>query len=226
MEHTFLNRLNDIFNNHGIEDGLEMEIANRGLRVSQVTPGKTILFIGHNPSFRIGDQPGGECLYCPIINDSYFSHYFKFAESIQQQDNWNYLDLFYYRHTEQAFTGSDSGWVSFLCRQLIVTQDIIESLQPKIIVICNTAAAKYTGLHASPDRSHGVWMGYKFEWDDNLGADRIKGVESSLGRVPELKTTKLMNVPVLFSGFNQYKSVHDRKRLEWHIRYVIRNGIE
>ena len=222
MESFFLNRLNEIFKDHGIADGLGAEIANRGLRVPQVSSGKTVLFVGHNPSFRIGDQSGGECMYCPSQKDSYFSHYFQFAEAIDQTDNWNYLDLFYYRHTEQAFTDSNSGWIPFLCRQLAVTQDIVEYLQRKIIVVCNTAAAGYWGLKASEDRTQGVWMGYNFLWDEQLGVHRIQGVAPSLGREPELETTNLMNLPVLFSGFNQYKSVYDRKRLEWHVRNIIK----
>lgn len=223
MDAIFLDRLTNLFTHHSITSAPSEEIAERGFRVPHIFPERQILFIGHNPSFRQGDQSGGECLYHPSFQDSYFKHYFQFAEMIGQKDNWNYLDMFYYRHTEQAFTSSDADWVPFLCQQLVITQDIVEYLQPKIIVVCNTAAAGYWGLKASDNRTQGVWMGYTFEWDDHLGVDRIQGVASSLGREPELEKTQLINVPVLFSGFNQYKSVHDKKRLEWHIQYIIRN---
>lgn len=69
------------------------------------------------------------------------------ADEVNCGNSYSHLDLFHWRHTQQhEFTpliGSPDKLKEFGRAQIDLTRVVIETLEPKVVVIANAAAAKY-----------------------------------------------------------------------------------
>lgn len=203
------------------------EITKRGVVCSQVNR-KKVLFVGMNPSYLNDSKPES---YSYNVNDAitgYSKHYKKFYDLAVNSgigQDWTYLDIFYFRETDQnkVFSmQSHSVWIDFLCEQLRLTQDIIEDLCPELIVVCNSGAKIFLGKDVSIDKNgidEHIWLGYQFEFNENLGVDLISNINpKSIGKT----VSNIIGVPVIFTPTLTYMEKSTRNRLEWHIRHILR----
>lgn len=175
----------------------------------------SMLFIGINPSFPDNRKENyGSSFYELTQNANHYKKYYGKLEELAKNSNieWSHLDLLYYRETKQEsfndLINTPAG-KEFVWEQLMVSKDIIESVNPKIIVVSNTLARRLMGFEK--EKGNNEWMNYDFQFDDDIGTYRI--------------TTKgsLLNTPVFFTSMLSGQRALDLgsyKRLEWHIKYV------
>ena len=221
--------LDNLFYKYSKSNGLTGEIADRGYVYSE-TENKKVLFVGINPSFLENDKENKDYSYNAnsAVND-YAKHYKPFADLAKDADcenDWTYIDLLYLRETDQKKIDSllkEPDGINFIIGQLNITFQLIEHLNPQIIVVCNSVAQKFMGANKTPngDSFENIWLGYEFDFDEKFGVDVITrlNIESIKKGV---KHTKLMGVPVLFTSTLTYKNSSDKKRISWQIRNILK----
>lgn len=229
-------QLEEIFQKYSEGNGKLAEIAQRGYVWSDTTFSDSkkeldVLFVGLNPSY--GND--GEKKYSFNPNDAghrYFDSFPKLLGSIfpERKINWTHLDLLQMRQTSQKDVMSHvSSGVPFFVDQLRFSMNQMESLNPKLIVVCNTSAASFTGIEVERvnDKDQGVWMGYKFEFDEEFGVYEIKKDlhPATIGDkelIDNSKETKLSGVKVIFTSHLTYMSKYTRQTLAWQIKQVLK----
>jgi hypothetical protein len=187
---------------------------------------RDVLFMGINPAWD-GDDRTFEYVLKPTADGAlnYFRHMYEYAEAmgIGRQD-WTYQDLFYYRETNQKAKPETPEWMLFVVNHLVVSQKVIETIAPKLIVVCNAEASHFFGVEANRTRSEGVWMGYNFDFDENFGCHKITGCNPALTENYRIDT-QLVGTYVFFSSFSQYRSRFDKKRTCWHLKKLWQDAI-
>ena len=198
----------------------------RGYCFSENNERKPYLITGFNPSFRDGQDHIGNASFKVDFYDTAHDNYFSPIKKMLYEDEVNidlrgeaaYMDLFYFREQNQEFMQkqilpSPNG-IRFTVEQLNLTQHIIEDvIQPRLNVVKNKESWVYFGKLF--DEKGWVWMGYKFEFIQNMNCGelfRITGLLDSSERIaPEIKETNLKGSFVLFTKhINQYTSVEER----------------
>jgi hypothetical protein len=193
---------------------------------------RKVLFMGINPSHDGNVLDKHETTALPeYIDKGYFRHYYDLGKAIGiNREDWTYQDLFYFRQTEQDKFPSNN--IDFVCDHLRLSQAVIEAINPRLIVVCNSGAGNFFGVNANNDRTEGVWMGYEFgspkkgekgyELDPKTGSHRITGCRPIIGHNAEELPfkSKLLGVNVFFTSFNQYKSTIERDRTGWHLKNI------
>lgn len=186
-----------------------------------------ILFFGINPSYN-GEKANKIAYPIEGAVNAYRRYFGPFADLVAEAGSeitWTYMDLFYYRQTKQIGLESllkKNDGLRFLCDQLILTQQILEWAQPKVIAVCNARAADFFGVNSTGPEDN-VWMGYDFKFDQKIGLHRISGLLD--GRVnPDLKTTTLIGTPVCFTPTLTYMGQLSKKRLAWHLGFALKQG--
>jgi hypothetical protein len=177
----------------------------------------SILFLGINPSFT-GKATPNELKFYPIDpkNITYKKYFGKFGEISKHLSvpSWSHMDLLYFRETKQnqiqEIEQTDVG-LSFIMQQLEVSKKILETVKPKILIVCNTKARQFLGK----DKRNGknLWMDYDFEFDELIGTYRLT-----------TKNSALYNTPVFFSSMLTGQRALDTgsyERLRWHINMVL-----
>jgi len=182
-----------------------------------------ILFVGINPSYG-GDKSEGQ-FYSKKDVES-LSYFRPFNNIINELDNkrtgfknltWSHIDMLVFRETQQSFIKNKLlktvEGIQFINKQLIISKQILEYLNPKIIVVSNTAARHFLGRdkYEKKGKEFGVWMGYDFEFDYNLGTDKI------------INNSKI-NPYVFFASMLSGQRALDKgskQRLIWHIDNVL-----
>lgn len=194
-----------------------------------------VLITGINPSFRGGESHTQSPVPVRVIIDNpQYDTYWTTAKRIVFEDRKDrpgygldfrdksaFMDLFYFREKNQKCIGNtilhwpDKSGVSFMADQLRVSQERIERLKPKVIVIKNTESQAYWGKLNSPEREC-IWMGYEFtsipfhghpRWE----VARITGINTK--NISGLLSSELVRqgTVVLFAQhINQYTSVEER----------------
>ena len=194
-----------------------------------------VLITGINPSFRGGESHTQSPVPVRVIIDNpQYDTYWTTAKRIVFEDRKDrpgygldfrdksaFMDLFYFREKNQKCIGNtilhwpDKSGVSFMADQLRVSQERIERLKPKVIVIKNTESQTYWGKLNSPEREC-IWMGYEFtsipfhghpRWE----VARITGINTK--NISGLLSSELVRqgTVVLFAQhINQYTSVEER----------------
>lgn len=198
---------------------LPESIKERGFNYSVNEESKDILITGINPSFRI-DAENGNCNFDLkiIAKDEKYDRYWSSLIKIVLDKELNidfisktaYLDIFYFRETNQNFLKNkllkSSEGLNFVIDQIKLTQKVIETIiKPKLIIVKNKEASAYWGKFADK----GIyWMGYKLELLKTLESGelyKIIGLVDSVERVlPELKNTNLENSLIFFTQHFQY----------------------
>ena len=160
---------------------------NRGFAVPDSIPDNSLLFIGINPSFSDGHEPDAP-------QDQFYQHsqaaghkYFRKFEELGKQLNclWSHMDLLLIRETKQTKVGdltSNPEGLQFIIENLALSRRILEATKPLALVVNNTLARTYLGKDKFKikDTEHNIWMGYEFEWDDEIGTYKITSQESNL----------------------------------------------
>ena len=182
-----------------------------------------ILFVGINPSYTNGKS---ETLFYgkkDVASISYFKPFnYIIAELQKNRENatdltWSHLDMLVFRETQQSFIKDQllqtEDGIQFIYKQLMISRQILEYLKPKIIVVSNTAARHFFGRdkYEVQGKKLGVWMGYDFEFDNNLGTDKIINNQNINSHV--FFTSMLSGQRALDNGSKQ--------RLIWHIENIM-----
>lgn len=184
--------------------------------------GKTdILFIGINPSYDEKNTAfNNSYRKSEVVNISYFKAFFYIADKLLKDYyrtiNWSHIDVCVFRETKQSEIGDflmkQEGGVDFIYQQLMVSKELIGLIKPKAIVVSNTLARRFLGKEMNEEKTSGVWMGYEFVFDKNIGTDVIQnGV--------------LKGTPVFFSSMLSGQRALDngsKERLIWHLNEVLK----
>lgn len=200
------------------------DVVERGYGVHESIIKDSILFIGINPSYSKKYNITDKDPYFINLNQEAKTrpeggvyHYFKKFVDITNYLNetrgldlkWSHWDLLFYRETAQKHIGkiakTERGQ-EFLKAQLNLSKRIIASSEPKIIVVANARAR-----HLMKNKKSRFYMGYKFEFDEQIGTYRI--IDSTLNNVPIFFTSPLSGQRTLDNG--------SYERLKWHIGFVL-----
>jgi hypothetical protein len=181
-----------------------LEIVNRDFVYSCVNMNADVIICGINPSFRKEKTDHETYSFEHLAEDRYYKKIHEFIENYKGDYKFTYIDMFYQRHTEQSelknFLGNPEG-LKFICNQLIITQEIVEQIKPKFIIVFNRMAANFWGRNNKKNIEN-VWLGYKFEKTLNEEIFKICGFEDTENRVNhQLKSTNLEGTYIYFSRF-------------------------
>jgi hypothetical protein len=180
-----------------------------------------ILFIGINPSYTNGKS---ETLFYgkkDVESINYFKPFNDIVAELEKKRDfangvsWSHLDMLVFRETQQSFINDEllktEEGIQFIYKQLMISRQILEYLKPKIIVVSNTAARHFLGRDKDEKKKLGVWIGYDFEFDNELGTDKIINNQSINSHV--FFTSMLTGQRALDNGSKQ--------RLIWHIGNIL-----
>lgn len=228
ISEEIFNRLKTLFQFYEMEKNpLVQELASRQPVMANIEKAE-VLFIGINPSYLESDSKSGYTYAIQQAVVEYAKHYGKFKElatweGIEQ--SWTYMDLLAVRETSQnhvmGLINSPAG-LRFVVEQLIISREIIEYIQPKLIVVCNSAARIFMGIEAKHDtqgKASDVWLGYHFETDQQFGSEVITGLDKEPIGMPF--NTSLYGTPCLFTGTLTYADKFNKKRLAWQINRIM-----
>ena len=186
--------------------------------------GKSLLFIGINPSY--DGKPviprGYEIQEVVKVRKGHYGQFNKMAQDVELGDKWTCLDLFYYREGNQTVINKliedkAGKGLDFICDQLRLTQEIIECLEPKIIIVSNASIRRFFGIDAKEKdgKINEVWMGYVFDpIDTEKGIYKIIGIHSNSVSKDTLSKTRLKDTLVIFSRSFLYMPRTKRENLK------------
>ncbi|MBN2730632.1 MAG: hypothetical protein JXR53_15515, partial [Bacteroidales bacterium] len=148
------------------------------------------LICGINPSYN--NKCPENFKFSDLKNAPYFSTLHDIISDCKSKDSIEYIDLFCFRHTDQKiiwqFTEDPIG-LEFIVEHLKITQQIIEEMHPKTILVFNRTAAIFFGVNANPNadepEKRNIWMGYKFS---GINADKY----SELKDLPNVEVKKIV----------------------------------
>lgn len=180
----------------------------------------SILFIGLNPSYTLEEEPEKpEEIFYHLNQRGNYSYFKKFADiSDQTGIMWSHLDLLTVRETSQSKVLEllkVERVKEFIWKHLLITKQILEMIDPNVIVVANTAARMFMGKDVDK-KGNNRWLGYKFEFDPEIGTHRIKNVHSELYNKPVFFTSMLTGQRALDNG--------SFERLKWHIDWILKKG--
>lgn len=168
-----------------------------------------ILIVGINPSCRKGEK---KLDYNNFIFSNtgglYFNKFHNILKGVDTQNKFkvDYIDLLNIRVTEQkeinSFLKYNEG-VDFICKQLLITQRVIEKIKPKLIVVFNRLAGSLLGANVKLTQGNltNVWLGYEYYKPENYNCQIISGLINSTERIGALESTELIGTPVYFSKY-------------------------
>ena len=193
-----------------------IEYANRGYRLQVSLKPNSLLFVGINPSYSEKDTSTDSC-YSFDEESGKIHKYFNKFQDISRKVNiqWAHIDLLFLRETDQKNVGKIiDDHPDFVYKQLMISKEIIENLQPKIIVTNNTLARRLLGFDKfeKNGKSENEWINFEFKFDDSIGTHRITYNE------------KLENTPIFFTSMLTGQRALDNgsyERLVWHIKFVL-----
>lgn len=214
IKELYKNEIEKIWNDAKIDN---TDLIDRGYVVHDEIIKNAILFIGINPSFPKKNPAPGNHFVNHNENEKLYTYFWKFQEiSDKIQQPWAHLDLLYFRETEQKYIWKllkENNGVDFVYKQLMLSKKMIFKAEPKIIVVSNTMAKHFMGLHEKKNKINdkGVWMDFDSEFDNNLGTHR-------------LTNTELKGTPIFFTSMLTGQRALDNgsfDRLVWHINFVL-----
>ncbi len=168
------------FENSNQQESEIIEVLKRGYTYTADNPERQILVVGINPS------------YNPMKND--YETIFSLTGADENIRYWKrtkqmlndhitktaYLDLFPIKFSKQAeFEQLFQKNLRLMGELLQITQEEIERLAPRLIIVQNKRAQCYWGRS-----SNSVWMGYRFE---KIDSSIVEGKELDVCRIVGLK---------------------------------------
>lgn len=204
---------------------------------SFIDTSKRILFTGINPSYNHEKHNPMPYDVHKAVEDypRYYKKFQNIADYCGMENNWTYLDLFYFRATNQktldSFLKTEIS-LKFLCEQLVLTQEILEEIKPKLILVFNKRSHDFWGKNINKKTIpySNVWMGYDFESiqingiENNDDLKIIKGLIESDGRVAkDITKTNLKGTLVYFLDFFQYSKKEYKENIYQNIKKIIQS---
>lgn len=175
-------------------------IFDRDIIVCVDNPKNKILLAGINPSWNPKDIEHKEFTFKNTLNAGYWKRYHNLFRN--HINDVAYLDLFPLKHSNQLeFERLIKTDINLMVDVLKVTQEEIESLSPKLIIIANKRSLSFWGA-----KQDCIWMGYDFEdvqvciLGKDLIVKRIIGMRNDKESITNSKTTNLLGSIVLFYG--------------------------
>ena len=146
----------------------------------------------------------------------------KRTKDLDYRDMTGVLDLFYFRNKDQGYLSNiflkkmQNEGIPFIIDQLRLSQERIEKLCPKLIIVKNKESQAYWGRLDSP-QNRMIWMGYKFKDIPN----RFSNTHWSLAKIVGIDKENILGLTsstlvvnqtlVLFvPHINQYTKIEDR----------------
>ena len=200
------------------------EIINRGYVCANVEPNE-ILFIGINPSYIKNDKK--ESFTYDVkqaVNDypKHYKHFQKLLSNTKYKKKWSYIDLFYFRETDQKKVDLIiKNEISFIVEQLRLTNKIIKQINPKIIIVANSKANNYFGINKLLKNGEytNIWYGLEFEFDTNSGLMKVIGIDDN-SIVDNSNYEFYKDKLFLFTSTLTYMNKFNKERLSWLINRI------
>lgn len=200
----------EIFNK--FENSSFAELVKRGFcfQYDKEITNPDVLFVGINPSYT--DNSIIHTFYTKeeVKEISYFKAFEKLANATEIEDlSWTHLDLLVCRETKQANINEvllkTKEGIDFVYQQLLVSKQLLEQINPKIMVVSNTMARRLLGKEKTKNANK--WLDYNFEFDKKIGTNIIT-------------EGKLQGTPVFFSSMLSGQRALDngsKERMIWQI---------
>ncbi|RZK26756.1 MAG: hypothetical protein EOO43_01860 [Flavobacterium sp.] len=199
---TIERKLNDIFDSYANKfKNCNLNRINERRFVYAVPEKSEILITGINPSHseKYTDHPNHYTL--KDASNRYFTM-LRRVLPFEKNVHISYLDLFYFKNTEQAILNAykkERDGLTFLAEQLNLTQHIIEWIAPKLILVMNKGSWGFWGKEKNC-----TWMGYEFELEDDTlefgQLHKITGIRNDNDSIAhEIEVTSLIGTRVYFS---------------------------
>ncbi|CDN32355.1 hypothetical protein BN938_2283 [Mucinivorans hirudinis] len=184
-----------------------IQVLNRGVFYVKNNPEEEILVVGINPSYNTKEASSNEKICSSLKDTNESTPYWKRTK--QMLGNFlpkaAYLDLFpLFFSKQEDFERLFQTNLPLMGQLLAITQEEIERLAPRLIIVQNKRAQCYWGRN-----KNSVWMGYEFEKIDNLTIKdkeldvcRIVGLKNDPQdeRVFKLNSTNLVGTVIVFYG--------------------------
>lgn len=216
--------LNEIFKYKSKNDKSQ-EIINRGFCFAEIEL-KKLLFVGINPSYLEGDDSNNFSYNSQKAVSEYPRYFKKFTSLLDNtvyENLWTYLDIFHFRETNQEKVNHlIENDIDFLIDQLKITHNIINQINPEIIVVCNSGASNFFGINKQISLNNeetNVWLGYNFDFDNEFGIHIITGINKN-SIIKDLDYSNLIGKPILFTSTLTYQDKFNKKRLSWIINRI------
>lgn len=136
--------------------------------------------------------------------NNYFKAIIEFSQDTIGRTNPSHHDVLFIRHTDQKdvlkYLKADE-YREFIFQQLLLSREIIQAAEPKLIVVLNAAV-----------REIFQWL-FPFDWE----SDYDKEIGAHMVTIEK-------KVPVLFSGMlsgQRALDIGSKRALKWHIQYIL-----
>jgi len=210
FEEKYLTKIRNLFEKYkGKMGDQELNcILDRGFVSSLPNMNAEILICGINPSD--DGNPPHVFEFAKTTGNKYFKPLHQITDGCIDRNKIDYIDLFCFRRRTQKdiwrFTNDPVG-IKFISEHLIITQQIIEEIRPKLILVFNRAAATFFGKNfnseAKRSEDRNIWMGYKFTETENAAVCCINGLlEDRIN--PNAETTNIVGTHVFFSTYMRF----------------------
>lgn len=171
----------------------QRSILEKGFVFSSIDRTADVLVMGINPSERTNfvNEDGISYDYPVLKNDSYFKKFHQLLSPYRH--SITYCDLFYHKHSEQKklnYFLKDELGKRFLKEQLLITKELITSVAPKLILVCNRKAATFFTTE---------WLGFKVNTE-------IKNAPFNYSEITELNVIAALDSYIYFSTFLGYRT--------------------
>lgn len=202
VKEKFGARIEEIWND---EKYSQFAIRRRGFAAQDNILKNALMFIGLNPLYTKVD---GNLYY--QVNQKENHAYFKKYNDISKEVGlpWTHTDLLFMRETNQRTAIEVCKGIiglDFMSRQLAISKEIIETAKPLILVVSSNFAREILSRDGLSSKK------FEFEFDDEIGTDRIVNNEILEG-TPVFFTSMLTGAKLM-----DFNSFHRRM---WHVRYV------
>lgn len=211
VKSLFENDIADILNNPKYK---HIGVVDRGFVSVENIPTEAILFLGINPSYTKPIR--GLTFYELYQRKNSYKQYFGKFEDLSEKVGliWGHMDLLYFQETQQSAIDDimqQQDGVQFIWEQLQASKKILESANPKILIVSNTKARQFLGKDKSKGKNE--WLNYDFLFDNAIGTYRLKTQSSNLYNIPVFFTSMFTGQRALDTG--------SYERLVWHIKFVL-----
>ncbi len=194
-----------------------------------------VLIVGMNPSEK-GEQKEYPT-FDELMTNLQGPYWHAINRYLCKEYKFEHIDLFALRETHQHLLtkiGDNHNALDFLAQHLFLTQQLIELIKPKLIIIANKSALAYWGKLREYS-----WMGYSYE---SVESD-INSIERSLEilKISGLSTnyplpiskllypdfeTSLVGTKILFARYQANGCPKNKQITKNDIKYILEHNID